>query len=85
MKHNVNVMIIKGVGRGAEDRIKKRKMTIDEKDDPCKFSQTPPKKPKNLGGKVNPEEFLKLRQFWANFFWLQKLKSRTANNIMFLF
>ena len=57
----------KGGGRGAEDSLKKRKMTIDEKDDPCKFSQTPPKKPKNQGGKVNTEEFLKLRQFWAKF------------------
>ena len=55
--------------RGAVDSLqaRKRKMNGDEKDDPCKYSQTPPKKPKNVGGKISQVEFSKLRHFWAKF------------------
>ena len=42
-------------------------MTFIEEDDPCKYSHTPPKKPKSVSERNNPEEFSKLRQFWAKF------------------
>ena len=60
-------MNIKGGGRGAEEGLKKRKMTLNEEDDPYKYSHTPPKKPKSVCAKSNPEEFSKLRHFWAKF------------------
>ena len=64
---NSDSVNIKGGGRGTEDGLKKRKMTCNEEDYPCKYSRTPPKKPKSVRAKSNPEEFSKLPHFWAKF------------------